>query len=103
VISSTAAYAISVRLFNLSGLPANIEEPLGLETGAEVGAILPPTSEVKSEVPTPGMGLTAQAEAEVAAQAAAAAADLLARERERVLQEAQDEAVPARLGNRPRP
>ncbi len=93
IISSPEAYAVPVRLFNFSGLPANVEGPLRLETGAEGDAMPPPTSEAEPEAPIPGAGLAAQEEAEIAAQAAAAAADLLAREREYVLQEAQDEAV----------
>ena len=93
IISSTEAYAVPVRLFNFSGLPANVEGSPRLETGAEGGAMPPPTCEAESEAPIPGAGLVAQEEAEIVAQAAAAAADLLAREREHVLQEAQDEAA----------
>jgi len=52
-----------------------------------------PTSEAEPEAPISGARLAAQEEAEIAAQAAAAAADLLAREREHVLQETQDEAA----------
>ena len=93
IIASTQAYAVPVRLFNFSGLPANVEGSPRLETGAEGGAMPPPTSEAEPEAPIPGAGLVAQEEAEIVAQAAAAAADLLAREREHVLQEAQDEAA----------
>jgi flagellar assembly protein FliH len=93
VISSTEAYAVPVRLFNLSGLPANVAEPLKLETGEEGCLIPPPTSEAEPEAPVSEAGLEAQEEAEIVAQAAAVAPDLLARECERVLQEAQDEAA----------
>src|SRR5437867_5447629 len=86
VISSTEDDAVPVRLFNFSSLSAHVEEPPRLEMEAAVGAMPSPTSEAEPDAPIPGGGLAAQAEIE--AQAAAAAADLLARERERVLQEA---------------
>lgn len=94
VITGADAYAIPVRLFDFYGLAAHAEAPprMGREpesetTGALTTVAEPEAAEALSAPPTPDELAAMQEEA------VHAAADMLARERERVLQEAQDEAA----------
>jgi len=97
VITGADAYAVPVRLFDFYGLPANADAPLRSEMEAESdtmgsssAAAEPETTESLSE-PTALDEVAAMQEE--AAHVVHAAAALLAKERERVLQEAQDEAT----------
>jgi len=96
VITGADAYAMSVRLFDIYGLPANADAPTRSTMKAEADTMLCPTAAAEPEtaehlcVPT---ALDEAAAIQEAARAAHAAAAMLARERERVLQEAQDEAA----------
>jgi len=97
VITSADAYAVPVRLFDFYGLPANADAPprcgMGLESdtmGFPTAAAAPETTE---HPPEPAALAEAGAMQEAVALEADAAAAMLARERERVLQAAQDEAT----------
>lgn len=99
VISGAEAYTVSIRPFNLFGGLERAAAPVVPAIVPELGTIPPYTSEAELETAEPlsasphwdEAAETARQEAE--AQAAAAAADMLARERERILQQAQDEAA----------
>src|SRR5262245_1186283 len=90
VIAGADAYAVSVRLFDIYGLPAS-------EMEAESDTVLCPTAAAESEIaeplPEPTVLDTVAAMQEEATRAAHAATAMLAREREHVLQEARDEAA----------
>jgi flagellar assembly protein FliH len=97
VITGADPYAVAVRLFDFYGLPANADAPLRSEMEAEsdtmgssTAAAEPGTTEPLSE-PTALDEVAAMQEE--AAHVVHAAAAMLARERERVLQEAQDEGA----------
>jgi flagellar biosynthesis/type III secretory pathway protein FliH len=97
VITGADASAVSVRLFDCSSLPAHADAPPRRATGAESDPILSPATAAEPETTAPLSAPTALDEVaamqEEAAHTAHAAAAMLARERERVLQEAQDEAA----------
>jgi len=97
VITGADAYAVSVRLFDIYGLPANADAPPRSAMEAEADTMLCPTAAAEPETTEPLCVPTALDEAtaiqEEAARAAHAAAAMLTMERERVLQEAQDEAA----------
>jgi flagellar assembly protein FliH len=97
VITSADAYAVPVRLFDFYGLPANADAPPRSEMEAESYTMISPTAAAEPEtaepLPEPIALDEVAAMQEEAAHAAHAAAAMLARERERVLQEAQDEAA----------
>lgn len=97
VISRAESSTVAVRAFNLYGLSTNTEAPAVSTTWAD--AMPQHTPEAEPEVVELVLALPerdeteAAARAEAAAQAAAAAADRLAREREQMLQVAQEEAA----------
>ena len=96
VITGAHASAGSVRLFDYHGLPAHADAPLWSEMGAESDAMLTSAaveSATTAPLPAPASLDETAAMQEEAARTAGAAAAMLARERERVLQEAQDEAA----------
>jgi len=93
VITGADAYAVPVRLFDFYGLPANADAPPRMEIGIESATTGSPSAAAEPEIAAPPALDELAAMQEEAARAAQAAADMLARERERVLQEAQDEAA----------
>ena len=97
VITGADAAAVPVRLFDFYGLPANADAPLRREMeaaadtmGSSTAAAAPETIDPLSAPPALDEVASTQEEA---AHVVHAAAERLARERERVLQEAQDEAA----------
>src|SRR5262245_8475960 len=97
VITRADAYAVPVRLFDFYGHPANAEASPRREMKPVSDTMGSPTAVAESETIEPLPEPTALDEAatmqEEAARTAHAAAEMLAREREHVLQEAQDEAA----------
>ena len=96
VITGADAYAMSVRLFDIYGLPANADAPPRSAMEAESDTMLGPTAAAEPEtadLPAPTALDEAAAIQKETAHTAHAAIAMLARERERVLQEAQDEAA----------
>jgi flagellar assembly protein FliH len=96
VITRADAYAVPVRLFDFYGHPANADASPGSEVQRESDTMGASTAAAESETTASRPAPTALAEAamqEDAAHAVDAAAEMLVRERERVLQEAQDEAA----------
>jgi flagellar assembly protein FliH len=97
VITRADAYAVPVRLFDFYGHPANADASPKSEMKRESDTMGPSTAAAEPETTAPRPAPTALEEAaamqEDAAHAVHAAAERLARERERVLQEAQDEAA----------
>jgi flagellar assembly protein FliH len=92
VITGADAYTMPVRLFNFSSLLANAEEPPQVETEADTMVCNTVVAEPETAEPPPAPPALDEAAARQE-EAARAAAEMLARERERVLQEAQDEAA----------
>ena len=94
VITGADADAVPVRLFDFYGLPANADAPLRREMEAEADTMGFPTApETTEPLSAPTALDEVAAKQEEAAHVVHAAAAMLARERERVLQEAQDEAA----------
>jgi len=97
VITGADTYAVAVRLFDFYGLPANADAPLRSERKAESDTMGSSTAAAEPEATEPLTESTAldevAARQEEAAHVVHAAAAMLARERECVLQEAQDEAA----------
>ncbi len=94
VIAGADAYAVPVRLFDFYGLPANADAPLRSEMGAESDTTGSPTAAAGTETTeSPSASIALDEVAARQEEAARAATEILARERGRVLQEAQDEAA----------
>src|SRR5262245_6838789 len=97
VITRADAYAVPVRLFDFYDHPANADASPRSEMQLESDTMGAPTAAAGLETTAPRPALTALDEAaamqEEAARTVHAAAEMLARERECVLQEAQDEAA----------
>jgi flagellar assembly protein FliH len=90
------AYGVPVRAFNLYGFPTPPEEPTVAERAALADAMPYHPAAAESEAAEPPSEVAVRDETADAAReeaAAAAAADILAREREGVLQEAHEEAA----------
>ena len=86
VITGAEAYAIPVRLFDFYGLPAHVEAPPQSEIEAEVEPANP-------EPPPEPAAIDEAAAMQEEVAHTTLAAEMLARERERLLQEAQEEAA----------
>jgi flagellar assembly protein FliH len=97
VITRADAYAVPVRLFDFYGHPTNADASPRSEMKLESDTTGASTAAVEPETAAPRPAPTALDEAatmqEEDARAVCTAAERLARERERVLQEAQDEAA----------
>jgi flagellar assembly protein FliH len=96
VITGADTYAVAVRLFDFYGLPVHADAPLRSEMEAESDTMGSSTAAAEPETTKPLSDPTALDEAaalQEEARVTHAAAAVLARERERVLQEAQDEAA----------
>jgi flagellar assembly protein FliH len=96
VITRADAYAVPVRLFDFYGHPANADASPRSDMKPEAYTLGSPTAAAEPETTAPLPEPTALDEAaamqEEATRTAHAAAERLAREREHILQEAQDEA-----------
>ena len=97
VITRADAYAVPVRLFDFYGHPANadVSPRDGMQLESDTMGAATAAAEPETTAPRPAPTALAEAAAmqEDAAHAIHTAAERLARERERVLQEAQDEAA----------
>ena len=93
VIAKADAYAVPVRLFDFYGQPANADASPRSEMELGADTMGSPTAAAQSETAAPLPEPAALDEAAAMQEEAAHAAAMLAQERERVLQEAQDEAA----------